>query len=373
MSPTAFITESSQDRRQAVGEASRYLLAGGLVALPMETVYGIAAMLTMPETMRRLKEIKKISGHPGWVIHVADAAEVQRYIRKIPIIAGRIIKKSWPGPVALQVPVSAEDQTSLENLIGPETAAEAISGGFLTFRCPDSAVTREILAAVGGPTVLVGAGDRLAVGEVADIPAAIADSLDAIIDGGPARYRMASTVVRVNGDDLQVMRPGVIDARIVKRMADRVILFVCTGNTCRSPMAAAIGAVQLANKLGISVMALSEHHIVVESAGLYASEGMPATREARAAARELGADLSGHRSRPAGQDVLRRADVIYTMTRQHRDEVIERYPAAADKTFMLDPKTDIEDPIGSDAQRYQQLAGRLENLIVQRIVSGINQ
>ncbi len=370
MPPVVLTCAHPSDQRWAVMKAVDVLTRGGIVGLPMETVYGLAARLTQPPAIERLKKIKNISTHPGWVIHVAQASQTRLYIRDLPSMAARIMKKSWPGPVAIQVRASAKEQAILGMLIQPAVAAEIISDGWITFRCPDQQVTREILADLPGPTAIIGAGERQPAGEVGDIPAHIVDQLDALVDAGPARYRKSSTIVRVEGDQWQIIRPGVIDERIIHRLAEQVIVFICTGNTCRSPMAAGIAGIWLARKLGLSPAALPKHHLVVESAGLHATDGLPATAEARTAARELGADLTAHRSRAVTVDLLQRADVIYTMTQSHRDELVERYPAVADKTFPLDPDSDIADPIGSEVGRYRQLAKRLEALIAQRL-SGI--
>ena len=106
-------------------------------------------------------------------------------------------------------------------------------------------------------------------------------------------------------------------------MADIQILFLCSGNTCRSPMASALAAKLLAERLGISASELPLRHIVVQSAGLHANRGNRAAKEAVEVLTPLKADLSNHFSQPVTNDLLRRADLIYTMTEAHREEVLE--------------------------------------------------
>ncbi len=106
----------------------------------------------------------------------------------------------------------------------------------------------------------------------------------------------------------------------------KTILFVCTGNTCRSPMAEAI--------LKEMVREKGEGYEVI-SAGTSAGEGEPAAGEAVRALEEEGIVLSGHRSRPVTGELLDRADLVITMTRGHKERVLEMRPQAGAKTFTL--------------------------------------
>jgi protein-tyrosine phosphatase len=85
------------------------------------------------------------------------------------------------------------------------------------------------------------------------------------------------------------------------------------------------------------------------------------------AVKDLGADLSGHRSRPLTVELIHQADVIYAMGRGHASAITSLVPSAAEKTATLDPKGDIDDPIGGDLKLYQSLAADMVKLIDQRI------
>jgi RpiB/LacA/LacB family sugar-phosphate isomerase len=130
----------------------------------------------------------------------------------------------------------------------------------------------------------------------------------------------------------------------------KTILFICTGNICRSPMAEGLFRRAAGGRGDFRVL----------SAGLGAANGQPPTPHAVAAMRELGIDISGHRSRMLTADLARQADYIFGMTHGHVDTIALLYPPATEKTFLLrefdetpDPfEKDISDPIGSSYEVY---------------------
>ena len=375
MNPTSPTTLVLPNSSASIPHILSLLETGKLVILPTETIYGIAVNLRLPEARARVKQLKNMTGHPGWVLHVGSADEtLSRYLTSATPLASRLLRRSWPGPIAYQFPLSPPDLHTLTVDLAdaaPELLAfdpDAPSPNLATFRCPDVSITRDILSACFArniPIAMIGAtlpGGPPAT-DPSSIPPAIADHVEAIIDAGPTRYSKPSTLVRIDQERLRVLRPGVIDERIIQRLADYVILFVCSGNTCRSPMAAALAKKILAERLAVKPEHLSDKHVVVQSAGLHATRGMRATREGIEAVRELGADLSSHLSQPATIDVLRRADAIYTMTQDHRSQILDVLPGSEKKTFLLDPDGDVEDPIGGDESVYRQVAQRFQELL----------
>jgi protein-tyrosine phosphatase len=104
------------------------------------------------------------------------------------------------------------------------------------------------------------------------------------------------------------------------------VLFVCTGNICRSPVAEAL-LQSRAGELGLPIS--------VRSAGSWAHRGNPATSNAIRAARELGVEIEGHRARPLDDHLIRDADLVLALAREHRDEILYLVSEAAPKTFTL--------------------------------------
>ena len=363
---------------KGVARAAQLIKGGKLVVVPTETVYGIAVNLLSAEARAAAKKIKSAGGaSPPWVIHVAQPEDVLGWAPHLSTLGRRLVAKALPGPVAFQIKLTDADLAAARTRLGA-AADETLQDGFLTIRCPDFSCTQQVLFEAGVPVAIIGAGtaSQPAVFEVGDLPESlrVADAgsqtpapIDAAVDGGPTRYRRSSTLVRIEGEKFSVIRPGVIDERIIQKMADFNILFIYSGNTCRSPMAAALATRLLADKLRIEPSELTLRHVVVQSAGLHANRGLRATVEAVEAVKSHGADLSSHISQPATIDLLRRADLIYTMTEAHRDEVLELVPGAGPKTHRLDPDADVDDPIGAGQQVYEEVAGHLVNLLKGRL------
>jgi len=359
--------------RAGAARAAALLAQGKLVVLPSETVYGIAFDVTDEAARSRVRSLKRLSGPAGFVLHVGHPAEAERFVGDISTIGRRFMQKAWPGPVALSFVLNDAQAVALRNEFGA-AAEDLLVDGTLTIRCPEHHLTQVALSDSRRPIAIIGAAPagHAAVAEISALPEDFLRAVDGMMDDGPTKYRRASTLVRIDppgatGPGYRVERAGVLDERIVHRMAERLILFVCSGNTCRSPMAAAIASKSLADEFGIRSDELASKQIVVQSAGTHAAKGMRATREAVEAVQAFGGDLSAHQSQPATLDLLRRADVIYTMTESHRDELLTAMPGVAKKTHRLDPDGDIDDPIGAGPAVYRAVATRLSELIKRRL------
>lgn len=133
----------------------------------------------------------------------------------------------------------------------------------------------------------------------------------------------------------------------------REVLFVCTGNTCRSPLAEALCKARLAARLGTNIAKLEAQGFAIRSAGVAALPGDVASEEAVAIAAEYGADLAPHRSRAVPREWLERATDVIAMTGGHAYLLAMQYPGLGPPPELLCEDQDLPDPIGGDAAIYR--------------------
>ena len=138
------------------------------------------------------------------------------------------------------------------------------------------------------------------------------------------------------------------------------ILFVCTGNTCRSPMAEMIFRKLAAQHLGCRDWELRERGIDVFSAGLAALENSPASPEAVQVMREHGLELAEHLSQQVTIDMVRKSTLVLALTERHRRSLVESCPERSQVIVLLGRDgQDIQDPIGGSVEEYRQCASQI--------------
>ncbi|HSD47435.1 MAG TPA: hypothetical protein VLB87_12485 [Pyrinomonadaceae bacterium] len=152
-------------------------------------------------------------------------------------------------------------------------------------------------------------------------------------------------------------------AKLRRPRRERLFLFVCSGNTCRSPMAAAIANAEISKRLNIPVAALQTVNVRALSAGVTARVGEPLTAEAQEALRSLSVPVEPHAARNLTSELAQQAEMIFCMTSAHREAVIKLLPAVANKTYCLGTQSDVDDPIGKDMEAYLNCAQRIHDLV----------
>lgn len=333
---------------EVIDRAVAVLRSGGRVAFPTDTYYEIGASALDENAVHGLP----MGGPVPLTLALTGAEEILDWVPDVGPVGVRFARRCWPGPVTL-VSAATAGRGSAGSL--PAGTQERL-GGLLAFRSPAHMVVLEVARKLGGPLMLASTTVSSPESGEGEIGAA----LDLVIHDGPTYFRKPPTVVRIDGAQWHVVVEGPVSERALQSLLPVHILFVCTGNTCRSPLAQALCGKLLAERLGCSVEALPERGFVVESAGLAACAGGEAAPDALTVAGEYRADLSGHCSRFLTEDMLARADFLFAMTRGHLLTL-----ASADIPGMPQPRLlssrgeDIPDPIGCDLETYRQCAGAI--------------
>ena len=297
-----------------------------------------AAHSLRQDAVTRLREMDGLSPMLPLPLVLSGATEAMDYVPNMSKLGKKLVRRCWPGPVTLSFSLNG-DLGLLSEL--PAATHQAVTpNNRVRLRVPVHPAIQEILRRLPAPLVVAGETD------VSTSPAAATAEEAAerfspvaamIVADGSCRYGEPSTVVGVSGNSWELMAPGVVSEVMVGRLASEVILFVCTGNTCRSPMAESLFRKLLAQRLKCTQDQLFDRGCLVISAGLAAVSGAPASSEAIDVMADIGVDLSQHSSQPLTERLLDQADRIYTMTRNHRDSILAIRTDLADRVEMLAP------------------------------------
>ena len=355
------------DRRRIV-EAAECLRGGGLVIFPTETVYGVAANALHRDALGRLRHLKNRPSDKPFTLHVGDPSHVRDYVEKLSPLAERLIRKTWPGPLTVVLPVGDPIRTPVIRRSSPEHVATFFFQGDVGVRCPEPEVACALLVEAGVPVVASSANPagQMPPTDAEQAVGMLGGQVDLVLDGGPTRYRKPSTVVRIEDNAYRILREGVLEKRTLDRLARVRVMMVCSGNTCRSPIAEALGRRLLADNLGCDEAQLAERGYEVCSAGVAAGDGAPASQAAVEVMRERGINLATHRSMGLTRAAAEGSDVLFAMTKGIREAIVALAPSVRDRCWLLD-ECDLEDPVGGDQHAYAHCAERIERALQRRM------
>ena len=188
-------------QRDAIDEAARWIRLGSIVAIPTDTLYGLAADPFNAAAVARIFAVKGRAAEHALPLVAADAAQIARHLGQLPEMAVRLAGHFWPGPLTMLMPAARQ-------------LARDVSGGTgkVGVRVPADEIARAVCAACGHPVTATSAN---VTGESApstpdEVERALGDRIEFLLDAGPTRGRAPSTIVDVTGAEPQLVRAGAI-------------------------------------------------------------------------------------------------------------------------------------------------------------------
>jgi len=328
----------------------KVLREDGVVACPTETVFGFMARAYSEKGVKKIFEIKKRDQLKTLPVFVKDVSSALELLEKVPDYAVRLMERFWPGPMTLVGYASRKAPTlcvSHEGKIG--------------IRIPDSDLILEVLREMGEPLAstscnLSGEPPLQTSQEVREI---FGDMVDLIVEGRSGN--IPSTVIDITYDKPVITRKGVITFSEIEAVIDRevlfgdklpiLIVFLCTGNTCRSPMAEALFKRMLEGHENITVISRGTIQVADRNINPLAKEVL----------KELRISDFPHIPKKISEVELEMADIVIAMAKEHIQAIPEKFRG---KVRLLDPKGhDVEDPIGEGIETYRLVRDKILNLL----------
>jgi L-threonylcarbamoyladenylate synthase len=206
--------EPTRPSEAEITHAASVLRDGGLVAFPTETVYGLGADASSPAAVRRLFRVKgRPPDHPV-IVHVASMNHVPEWVSGMPGYAVALAGECWPGPLTLVLPRS-------------QRVPDEVTGGLDTvgIRVPAERTAQALLRAFGGGVAAPSANrfGRVSPTTADDVRADLGADVDVVLDGGPSRVGVESTIVDCSGAEPAILRVGGISREKVEAIAGRPV------------------------------------------------------------------------------------------------------------------------------------------------------
>lgn len=351
-----------------IKRAAAVVEAGGLVAFPTETVYGIACRVA-GDSLGRLDGVKGRQSEKRYTLHIGVAGEIEKYVPRMSLRAEKLIGNAWPGPLTVVFEMDAEAVEKQRQVVGDEVFRCLYRDSSIGVRCPDNLIAAKLLRAADCPVVAPSANPAAAAPAVSadEVMGYFEGKIDMVLGGGRCRGGKNSTVVKIGKKDITVLREGGYSLEQIKAMWKVQILFVCTGNTCRSPMAEGLCRKYLAQKLGCEVDELDQMGYKVVSAGVMGLSRSGASPEAIAVCKAMGADIASHGSRPVTERLVEDSDIVFVMCESHRRQILAVWPQVEKKCFLLADDKNVSDPIGGSYEIYEACAAMIADALKERL------
>jgi len=197
----------------SAAHAARILAEGGIVAIPTETVYGLAGNAFDTKALAKIFAAKKRPFFDPLIIHIPKIENMELIAKDIPKAAWKLAKAYWPGPMTLVLP---------KRECIPDLATSALPT--VAIRCPAHEIAREIISLAGVPLAAPSANlfQHVSPTTAEHVAEQLGDTIDGIVDGGPCSVGVESTIIAFPEGTPVILRPGAVTPEMIRQVADSV-------------------------------------------------------------------------------------------------------------------------------------------------------
>ncbi|MFP3869510.1 MAG: L-threonylcarbamoyladenylate synthase [Syntrophobacteria bacterium] len=212
--------QEAPQNQETIGQAAEIVLAGGIVAFPTETFYGVAALASHPGAVEHIYRLKRRPPGKPVSILVSDLAQLRQWVHMVPTGVPQLMERFWPGPLTLVFTAAKHLPASLH-----------AGTGKVGVRISSHPVAQALVRAVGTPITATSANraDAPSCRSAAEVLGQLGPELDAILDGGLTLGSKASTIVDVTARPPEILRFGAIAAREILRCWQQTAQSSCNG------------------------------------------------------------------------------------------------------------------------------------------------
>ncbi len=343
--------------------AIQTLQKGGIVAFPTDTIYALGVNILIPEAVQKVYEVKQRAKSRPLPILLAKPEQLSEFINQISPSVQKLIQTFWPGPLTLFL----------------HCDKGALATQKVGFRVPDYPIAKYIVEKAGVPIGCPSANLSGHPGptNAEEVLKNLEGKIDLVLDAGPTPIGKESTVVEMDRDRIKFLRNGYISQELIDTCLNRPtleknkirkVLFVCTGNSCRSVIAEGFFNKLVEDKKPVRAI----------SAGTTAFPGIRPSENGVLVMREQGIDISRHLSQALTPELISNSDLIIAMTRGHERFILEiaKQPSfdKAKVHLLMNFSSrwdffgmDVEDPIGQPIWAYRQCFNMIKDPITRLV------